>query len=215
MAWRLRKADDKKTYVAKDLRTLQAWCRAGRAREEDEVQQQGETEWHKASHVFDLAAHFPSSGSPPPLASGGGATSRSLMTAGPVGGSRGEISLDLTSMMDMTFILLIFLMVIATPAFQHGMAVDLPQASAAGKIEKTDVVVSVSREGAIHVDKKTVTLQELEGALKEYASQPSFGKLILRADGSVQHARVVEVMDVISTAGIRNIAIATRPKQHD
>ena len=211
MSWRVRKADTGKVYVAKDLHTLQAWCRAGRVLGEDYVQEDSDHDWRKVSHIFELAAHIKGPTSEPPLLAL--KTRSSVLTPSMASGEKDEVTLDLTSMMDMTFILLIFLLIIATPAFQHGMAVDLPQSAAAGKIEKTDVVVSLSSSGGVFVDKESVSLTDLESKLAELAKQPSFGKLILRADGSVQHQVVVSVMDTINTAGISNITIATRPKQ--
>ena len=211
MIWRVRKADTGKVYVAEDLHTLQAWCRVGRVLGEDSVQEESDRDWRKVSHIFELAAHIKRPTAGPPLLAI--KTRSSGLTPSRASGEKDEVSLDLTSMMDMTFILLIFLLIIATPAFQHGMAVDLPQSSAAGKIEKTDVVVSLSSDGQVFVDKEPVLLTDLEGRLAELAKRPSFGKLILRADGLVQHQVVVSVMDTINTAGISNITIATRPKQ--
>ena len=211
MTWKARKADTGKVYVAEDLRTLQAWCRTGRVLADDSVQEDSDSDWRNVSHIFELAAHIKSLTAGPPLLAL--KTRSSVLTPSRVSGERDEVTLDLTSMMDMTFILLIFLLIIATPAFQHGMAVDLPQSAAAGKIEKTDVVVSLSSDGGVFVDKEPVSLTDLEIRLGELAKQPSFGKLILRADGSVQHQVVVSVMDTINTAGISNITIATRPKQ--
>ena len=211
MIWRVRKADTEKVYVGKDLHALQAWCRAGRVLAEDYVQEESDRYWRKVSHVFELAEHIKRPTSGPPLLAI--RTGSSGLMPSRTSGENDEVSLDLTSMMDMTFILLIFLLIIATPAFQHGMAVDLPQSVAAGKIEKTDVVVSLSSDGQVFLDKEPVSEADLESNLRELAKQPSFGKLILRADGSAQHRVVVSVMDTINTAGISNITIATRPKQ--
>lgn len=209
--WKVRKAYSGKVYVAKDLRTLQAWCRTGRVLEEDYVRNDSDRDWQKVSHVFDLAAHLKGPTIKPPLLASK-TTSLGLVSS-KTSDNTEEVSLDLTSMMDMTFILLIFLLLIATPAFQHGMAVQLPQSVSAARIEKTDVVVSLSADGEIFVDKASVSLTDLEVKLREMSKHPNFGKLILRADGHVQHEKVVEVMDVINTAGISSITIATRPKQ--
>ena len=211
MIWKVRKADTGKVYVANDLHTLQAWCRAGRVLGDDNVQEESDHDWRKVSHIFELAAHIKGPTAKPPLLAA--KTRSSVLTPSRGSEEKDEATLDLTSMMDMTFILLIFLLIIATPAFQHGMAVDLPQSAAAGKIEKTDVVVSLAPDGQVFLDKEPVSDEDLEAKLRELAKQPSFGKLILRADGSAQHKVVVSVMDIINTSGISNITIATRPKQ--
>ena len=223
MMWKLRKAQTGKVYAAKDLQTLQSWCRDGRAREEDSVRSDEDTEWRQASHVFELAAFFAGpmgrTREQRATASGRGAPAAGkvtgLLTRAPGGSGEEEINLDLTSMMDMTFILLIFLMVVATPAFQQGLPLNLPEAGTSGKIEKTDVTVSIGEEGQIQVDGKDVTIESLPEEMrskKRAIDTGEVGSLILRADGSVKHERVVEVMDIIVMAGINKISVATKPK---
>ena len=226
--WHIQKAGTNTTYTAPDLQTLQIWCREGRVTEQDHVRQDPDPNWVTAGSVFELTAFFarplsqmgqrhPTSAAPrgaPAAAaaaargSGGGLVKRSGQADGD------NLDLDLTSMMDMTFILLIFLMVISTPAFQHGLPVNLPQSDAGGKIEKTDVTVSISKAGEISVDdQRAASIAELESMLKVKRRDPTFGKLILRADGEVTHQKVVDVMGAIKTSGISDVSIATKPKQ--
>ena len=207
--WKVRKVDSTTTYSARDLKTLQAWCRSGRIRETDQVKPEGEQRWRRADTLFELAGHFVRSGSPPVLAGGAAAEADMLASTRPT--DQEDIQLDLTSVMDMSFLLLIFLTLVATPAFQRGLAVDLPASRTAGPVTKTNLVVSLDAQGRIYLDQTQVSTEELSRQLREAAQRPDFGTLVLRADGEVRHAAVVAVLDVISSAGIEKVSIATRP----
>ncbi len=208
--WLVRKADSEKTYVAGDLTTLVAWCRAGRVQPADLVKPGDTGNWVRADAKAELAASFGGSESLPPVTStiAGG---RSGSITGTSQAADEKVTVDLTSMMDLTFILLIFLMLIATPAFQKGLYVDLPSAAAASQVENTDVTVSVDSAGLVYIDSREVPLAQLTSGLLADAQKVNIDRLILRSDGDVKHKRVVEVMDAINAAGISNITIATSP----
>ena len=236
--WHIQKADSGAAYTAPDLQTLQIWCREGRVTEQDYVRQDPDPNWVTAASVFELAAFFarPLSqmGRPRATAAPTAAAVAAAPAAAPVAAAGGgaslfrrsaqadgdSLDLDLTSMMDMTFILLIFLMVISTPAFQHGMKVSLPEAQT-GKpfTEKIDVTVSLSSDGEISVDGQRLAgdwsgkRTQLTAALKARRAAPSFGKLILHADSEVSHQKVIDVLDAIRSAQIEDVAFGTKPRK--
>lgn len=236
--WHIQKADSSVAYTAPDLQTLQIWCREGRVTEQDRVRQDPDPNWVTAASVFELAAFFarPLSqmGRPRATAAPTGAPAAAVSGAAPAAAAGGgaslfrssaqadgdHLDLDLTSMMDMTFILLIFLMVISTPAFQHGMAVSLPEAQT-GKpfTEKIDVTVSLSSDGEISVDGQRLAgdwsgkRTQLTATLKARRAAPSFGKLILHADSEVSHQKVIDVLDAVRSAQIDDVAFGTKPRK--
>lgn len=227
--WKVRKQDTGKVYAAPDLRTLQGWCRDGRIVEADAVSSDDDPTWRQAGSVFDLAAHFRSlhvraeagdqerrEPNAPRLRPRGSIRRTRAAAAGAAAAADADnIDMDLTSMMDMAFILVVLLMVISSPAFQHGMPVNVPEASQAGKVEKTDVEVTVAKDGQIAVNEKKLSgvadlPEELKARIPDIKSGQA--KLILNADGDVSHRRVIEVMDTIRSCGIRDISVATKPK---
>ena len=233
--WKIRKADTGKVYATPDLRSLQGWCRDGRVVEPDMVSSDEDPTWRPAGSVFDLAAHFQSvhqgrttaaAAAVPVVEVAAGPTAGAARAARrpgrrPARRPRGDsdadsIDPDLTSMMDMAFILVILLMVISTPAFQHGMPVNVPESKTTGKIDATDVQVTIDKDGNIAVNEKRLhdaseLKEELESRITDIKSGQA--KLILRADAEVTHGRVVEVMDVIrGDCQIKDISIATKPK---
>ncbi len=208
--WLIRKADSEKTYVAGDLTTLVAWCRAGRVQPADLVKPGDTGNWVRADAKAELAASFGGGESLPPVTSAMAGGRTDTITGTSQAGDE-KVTVDLTSMMDLTFILLIFLMLIATPAFQKGLDVDLPSAAAASQVGNTDVTVSVDSAGLVYIDSRQVPLAQLTSGLLADAQKVNIDRLILRSDGDVKHKRVVEIMDAITAAGISNITIATSP----
>ncbi len=208
--WLVRKADSEKTYIAEDLTTLVAWCRAGRVKADDLIKPGDSGAWTRADGKPELAASFGAGGSLPPITSET-AGLRSAAITGTTETTDEKISLDLTSMMDLTFILLIFLMLVATPAFQKGLDVDLPSSAAAGQVENTDITVSIDSAGVVYIDSREVLIDQLASSLQAAVREVNFARLILRSDGDVTHKKVVQIMDAINAAGISDITIATSP----
>ena len=228
--WKVRKADTGKVYAAEDLRSLQTWCRDGRVLEDDFVRSDEDVDWQLASRVFDLAAHFRRPG-------GAVATAGAAAGAAVQGGGRGrasqrnvsaraaaseDVDPDLTSMMDMAFILVILLMVISTPAFQNSLPVNLPGSEGSGKIESRDLTVAVTKDGEIRIagETESVALEGLAKALTDRLGdriqtefQAGQTKLVLSADEELKHGMVIAVYDQIAKAGITNISVSTKPKE--
>lgn len=118
---------------------------------------------------------------------------------------------DLTPMIDVVFLLLIFFMISTTFIERPGLNIDLP-ASSAEQIQqgKKEVRVYLAESGEIYLQQEPVTLNELRQQLKSYG--PTAAKkmtFLLMADKAALHGQVVQLMDVAKTAGFGQLAIAT------
>ena len=121
------------------------------------------------------------------------------------------LSIDLTAMVDVVFLLIIFFMVSTTfITLESGLPVDLPQAQSTQAQASGLPTVTVTADQRIYLSGSQVSeddlLATLESVLAEEASQ---GVVVLRADSTVPHGLTVRVMDVIKRAGAQRIAIAT------
>ena len=114
-------------------------------------------------------------------------------------------NIDVTPLLDLTFILLIVFMVSA-PAMES--RVQLPTMTADSKDTKTEnVVISLDDRGTIYIDKQAVTLDELPGILKNIKSE---GKNVaIRADQSRAYGEVITLMRTVRDAGIENVDLVT------
>jgi len=134
------------------------------------------------------------------------------------GGLRGHGELPLnaeinvTSMVDVAFVLLIIFMITA-PIMQGGVDVQLPRAEARPMTAREGMVVSVDREGRIFIDETRVTLSDFRltfGAMVR-ARRPK--AIYLRADRRVDYGDVVRVLAVIRTSGVTDVGLVAEEEE--
>lgn len=126
---------------------------------------------------------------------------------------RDEIDLNLTPLIDVVFLLLIFFMVSTTFEKTAKLKVDLPEASAkASQVETKKIVVGVDAQGNYYVnDRQLVNTQikTLKLAMLKLSKGDKKMPIILRADAKTPHQSVVRVMDAASQVGLTRLSILT------
>ncbi len=124
---------------------------------------------------------------------------------------REDVRIELTSMVDVVFLLLIFFMISTTFVESQGIDVKLPTANAKN-IQKTpdEVKVYLEKSGRIHLDDHLISLSDLEAHLASYAERASTTTFVILADKKALHGIVVEIMDAARAAGFLKLAIATQ-----
>ena len=118
--------------------------------------------------------------------------------------------INITPMVDLTFVLLLIFIIMTTAAVQ-GIQVNLPQASSAPSLEvpKTKAV-TITGDGTIFLDTYPVTLPELEARLASfYAADPAL-PVVIKGDATVQYQTVVDVLDLVGRIGITQIGLVTQ-----
>ena len=124
-----------------------------------------------------------------------------------------RIHLDMTPLIDVVLMLVIFFMLTTTFVLAPGIKVDLPRGSSVQRAGETDRVVVVTKEGHIFYQDERLDLARLQAALQQaQKAQPDL-RVVIKADKNALHGRVVEIMDMAKTIGIERLAIATAPKQ--
>ena len=129
------------------------------------------------------------------------------------GDSEENYSLQLTSLIDVVFLLLIFFMVSTSFVdFTRRLDIELPEAkSSAEVVEKKSFLIEVGVEKRISLNGKTVLLDDLESELKAGVVSGKFKpSLTVKADKRLDYGYVIKVMGLISGAGIRDISLATK-----
>jgi biopolymer transport protein ExbD len=120
--------------------------------------------------------------------------------------------INITPLVDLTFVLLIIFILLTTAAVQ-GIKVDLPSASSAQTLnEPKSRVIAVSNDGTLSIDAVPVSLAELEAELRSSIATTPDLAIVLRGDRTVQYDRVMQVLDLCSKVGVPSLGMAsTRP----
>ncbi len=123
---------------------------------------------------------------------------------------RAAPSIDLTPMVDVVFLLVIFFMVSTTfITMESGLPVDLPSAQTAVTEPSTLPTVTITKDEQIFVGGSAVSQAQLVDVVRGRMAATGYTTVVLRADTTVPHGLVVRVMDLIKQAGAKRLAIAT------
>ncbi len=132
------------------------------------------------------------------------------MSAEVKGESEPYDDINITPMVDLTFVLLLIFIIMTTASVQ-GVKVNLPQASSAVSLAKPKTkAVTITAEGNIFLDTYPVTLPELESRLASfYAADPEL-PVVIKGDSTVQYQLVMDVLDLTGRVGITQIGLVTQ-----
>lgn len=121
---------------------------------------------------------------------------------------RKEASIDISPMMDMVFILLIFFVVTSTFTRETGVEVTKPQAQSASQLEKENILIAITRESTIHVNERQVDLAGLKDVLADVLAKNPDREAVLIADKAAMTGALVQVIDACTLAGVKKVSIA-------
>ena len=116
-------------------------------------------------------------------------------------------TLDLTPVVDVVFNLLIFFALsLNFAATSGGINVKLPSASSAEPVKTEQLTINLTQAGKVYYNDKEINIDDLAPKLDSIEDKESI--VIIRADNSVPHGQVVEVMDIVKSEGFSKLAIA-------
>ncbi len=120
-----------------------------------------------------------------------------------------KTGINIASLVDMLFLLLIFFVVTSTFVEQPSISLDLPTAKHSDTAKLEDLVVTIDRKGMLYLKARPVTELELREAFSKAITERKDTILILKADGDVSYGRVVTVMDIARGTGLKRITALT------
>jgi len=121
-----------------------------------------------------------------------------------------RVTINITSLIDVMFLLLIFFMVTSTFLEQPGMKLELPAASSAEAARLEKLVLYIDPGGRIVMGDRAVPMDSLETVMADAAALAEEKTLVLKADRTVQHGTVVKVMDIAKRVGLEKLVVGTR-----
>ena len=119
------------------------------------------------------------------------------------GKSRITADINITPFTDVVLVLLIVFMVAAPALYESSLKVELPQGTPVEDTRK-DIVVTIDAEGGIYLDDRRIDLKNLGKAVNEVTDSGLNTQVIVNGDRNVKYDAVIEVMDALAQAGVKN-----------
>ncbi|AQZ95619.1 ExbD/TolR family protein [Halopseudomonas phragmitis] len=131
-----------------------------------------------------------------------------------------EVGVNLTPLIDVVFLLLIFFMVTTTFTRETQLKVDLPQAASGEPVEQDLQVIelTISAAGEVAVNEQVLanpSLDNLKRALQRESAGNTELPLVITADGQAPHQAVVTAMDAAGQLGFSRLRLTTSEMQSD
>ena len=123
-------------------------------------------------------------------------------------GTDEESQVDLTPLIDVVFIMLIFFIVTATFVKETSIDVNRPDAPTAEVKKKANILIAIDSNNNIWLDRRKIDIRSVIPNIKRLRSENPQGSVVIQADEESKNKVLVEVMDAARQAGVANIALA-------
>lgn len=117
---------------------------------------------------------------------------------------------NMTPLIDMVFILLIFFIVTTSFVKETGVDVSRPSAKTAVKKEMANILISITSNGEVWMDKRQVDRRAVRANVERMHAENPEGAVVIIADKEAKTGLLIEVMDQARLAGVANVSIAAQ-----
>lgn len=124
-----------------------------------------------------------------------------------------DSEINLTPMLDVTFIMLIFFIVTSSFVKEAGIDVNKPAAATAETKERGNILVAITDSGQIWIDKRPVDVRAVRANIERLHAENPQGSVVIQADENSKNGLLVKVMDAAREAGVSNVSIAATVEQ--
>ncbi len=124
-----------------------------------------------------------------------------------------ETELDMTPMLDIVFIMLIFFIVTTSFVKESGVTVSTPQAESASQQENANIFIAITADGEVWIDRRPVDPRSVRAIVARLHADNPEGSVIIQSDEEASTRMLVDVMDQVRLAGVEGIAIAAERSQ--
>jgi len=119
-----------------------------------------------------------------------------------------DAQIDLTPMLDVVFIMLIFFIVTTSFVKETGIDINRPSASTAEKKSKGNILIAIKSNGEIWMDQRHIDIRAVRANIQRMKAKFPQSSVIIQSDKESKTGTLVRVMDQIRLAGVKNISIA-------
>ncbi len=121
-----------------------------------------------------------------------------------------ENEIDMTPMLDVVFIMLIFFIVTTSFVREAGIQVIKPEATSQTLRPKGNLFIAVTGDDRIFIDRAEVKIQELKLRIEQIKKELAKGEVIIQVDQASKADMLMKVLDVVREANVPNVSVATR-----
>ena len=120
-----------------------------------------------------------------------------------------KAQIDITSLIDLVFLLVAFFMVTASLGNVSSIIVHLPKAAQTGSYKHSNLIVSITERNDIYINDVKYDLNSLLGEFKKRKTNLKGGSVIIRGDRKASYETIVKVMDFLNQAGLPKFTLST------
>lgn len=126
---------------------------------------------------------------------------------------RDQTNIDITPMLDVTFIMLIFFIVTTSFVKETGIEVNRPEAETGVRKQRGNILIGLRANGEIWINKIRTELAAVGHTIERLRTENPEGEVVIVADSASDSEIVINIMDQLARSGILNVAVATRPAE--
>ena len=121
-----------------------------------------------------------------------------------------ESEVNVTPMLDVVFIMLIFFIVTASFVKESGIDVMRPDAATAERKQRASILIAISKNNEVWIQKRRIDVRAVRANVERLLAENPQGSVVIQADEKSENGLFVKVMDQARLAGAQSIAIAAR-----
>lgn len=119
-----------------------------------------------------------------------------------------DATLDMTPMLDIVFIMLIFFIVTTSFVKESGIDVNRPSAQSTEQKDRAHILIAISDVGEIWVQKRQIDVRSVRANIERLKAESPEGGVVIQADKDARSGLLVQVMDQVRLAGVADVSIA-------
>ena len=121
-----------------------------------------------------------------------------------------EAAIDMTPMLDVVFIMLIFFIVTASFVKEAGIDVNRPEAATAVKKDRANILIAISDKGEIWINKRRIDVRAVQANIERLRAENPQGSVVIQADKKATTETLIKVMAASGAAGVYDVSIAAQ-----
>ncbi|NVJ59469.1 MAG: biopolymer transporter ExbD [Gammaproteobacteria bacterium] len=119
-----------------------------------------------------------------------------------------ESEINMTPMLDVVFIMLIFFIVTASFVKESGIEVNRPEAATAVKKDRASILVAINTKNEIYINRRKIDVRAVQANIERLHAENPQGSVVIQADKKSNTETLVKVMDAARSAGVYDVSLA-------